>query len=246
MGVGGTGTVSQQQAQIPWYQSAIGKEYVDFLQRNGSGFQQSPYDLSYVSPVQRTAWGQAQQFGASGMQPFLQTLTNASQEQVNPESRQALYDVANRDFADRALALRTQAGTTGLSSSMGLNQALAKEQADVTTNLAQQLAALSENAANRRLQAAQLGLVAYPSALNALSGIGEAQTQPLLRQYQDWVMRNITAPLQAFTGSSGVISAAPQGESVVTQPDNTLMQLLGMVTPIALMSALGPAAAVKG
>ena len=128
---------------------------------------------------------------------------------------------------------------------MGLNQALAKEQGDVTTNLAQQLAALSENAANRRLQAAQLGLVAYPSALNALSGIGEAQTQPLLRQYQDWVMRNITAPLQAFTGSSGVISAAPQGESVVTQPDNTLMQLLGMVAPIALMSALGPAAAVK-
>ena len=115
----------------------------------------------------------------------------------------------------------------------------------MTTNLAQQLASLSENAANRRLQAAQLGLVAYPSALNTLSGIGEAQTQPLLRQYQDWVMRNITAPLQAFTGSSGVISAAPQGESVVTQPDNTLMQLLGMVAPIALMSALGPAAAVK-
>ena len=64
-----------------------------------------PWRCSVEDPLSRQRRGFS---SLAELVPFLQTLTNASQEQVNPESRQALYDVANRDFADRALACVTE------------------------------------------------------------------------------------------------------------------------------------------
>lgn len=225
--MGGSET-SYPPQQIPAYQSAIGTELLRFIQKNQGGFQASPYDLSYVSPTQRATWSQAQQFGATGLQPYINMLSNMAQNGGIQGSEQALYDVANRDFADRALALRTQAAGSGLSSSSGLTRALAKEQSDISVDLAKQLAGLNENAANRQLQAAQLGLSVIPGALNQLNAIGTSETEPLTRQYNDWMYRMIQAPLAMFGGASGTLQNPGQTTPVVTQSTNWLSQILGI------------------
>lgn len=230
-------------AKLPGFSSSLGK----FAARTLPSFTnplQTPHNLASLSGGLQELLGQARQFGATGLDPFIEQITSMAVDGRGGlgGSFDVIDQLAENNFSDQARQLRSAAGASGTLNSTGFVRELGDTQEDIMLNALREKIALEQQAYVNQLGANQLGL-SIPGAYQGLASVLGLQDEANRLANAEHIQTHGLLPLQALQTAAGFIqplsaTTTPAGPSMFDTLFNAGVTGLG----VAGLGGFGPLA----